>query len=87
MSSRVTVQYPFHPHHGQALAVIQRPRRREAAVTVLDPASAPLQIPAWMLSTQAAGYGLSDHAAIASPALLRLADLLHKQLTAPSGPV
>lgn len=81
MRSRVTIHYRFHPHFGQSLEVVLRPRRADAPVTVVDPSSAPLQIPAWMLLPAAGSLAVSATATVAPRALLALSELLGGQLT------
>lgn len=86
MSLRVTIHYPFHPHSGQALEVMLRPRVAGGSVTIIDPSGIPLKVPSWMLSSAAATHCLSATATIAARALLTLANLLPPQLPSPSDP-
>jgi hypothetical protein len=53
MSSTVTIHYHFHPHVGQTLPVVARPRHANGAYTVKDPAGSPLQVPVWMTESTA----------------------------------
>ena len=69
MSSTVTIHYPFHPHVGQTLPVISRPRHADGAYTVKDPAGYPLQVPVWMTESTAANHWLSETPCIAMAAL------------------
>ena len=69
MSSTVTIHYPFHPHVGQTLPVISRPRHADGAYTVKDPAGYPLQVPVWMTESTAAHHRLSETPFVAMAAL------------------
>ena len=69
MSSTVTIYYPFHPHVGQTLPVVSRPRHADGAYTVKDPAGFLLQVPVWMTESTAATYQLSDTPFLALTAL------------------
>jgi hypothetical protein len=60
MSSTVTIHYPFHPHAGQTLPVVSRPRHADGAYTVNDPAGYTLKVPVWMTESAAATCQLSD---------------------------
>ncbi len=80
MRSRITIQYPFHPHRGVELEVVQQPRRTDAPITVVDPDGAHLKVPAWMLSCESAGHSLSAEAAVDPRALLELDELLSAAL-------
>ena len=64
---------------------MSRSRHPGASVTIIDPSAVSLKVPSWMLSPDAATYGLSDTATMAPRALLALADLLQAQLAALSG--
>jgi hypothetical protein len=76
MSSPVTIHYPFHPHVGQTLPVVSRPRHADGAYTVKDPAGFPLQVPVWMTESTAATYQLSDTPFLALTALREVYALL-----------
>ena len=54
MSSTVTIYYPCHPHVGQTLPVVSRPRHADGAYTVKAPAGFPLKVPVWMTESTAA---------------------------------
>ena len=69
MSSTVTIHYPFHPHVGQTLPVVARPRHANGAYTVKDPAGFPLQVPVWMTESTAATHRLSETPFVAMAAL------------------
>jgi hypothetical protein len=69
MSSTVTMHYPFHPHVGQTLPVVARPRQAEGAYTVKDPAGSPWQVPVWMTESTAATHRLSATPLVAMAAL------------------
>ena len=69
MSSTVTIHYPFHPHVGQTLPVVSRPRHADSAYTVKDPAGYPLQVPVWMTEPIAATHRLSETPCVAMAAL------------------
>jgi hypothetical protein len=76
MSSTVTIHYPFHPHVGQTLPVVSRPRHADGAYTVKDPAGFPLQVPVWMTEATAATDQLSDTPFLALTALREVYALL-----------
>ena len=78
--SRVKIQYPFHPHYDIELAVVHRPHRAEAPITVVAPDGTHLKVPAWMLSRGAARHSISTEAAVDPDALLELAELLRTAL-------
>jgi len=80
MRSRVTIQYPFHPHHGIELEVAHRPHRADAPITVVAPDGIHLKVPAWMLSRAAARHSISTEAAVDPDALLELTELLRVAL-------
>jgi hypothetical protein len=65
----VTIYYPFHPHVGQTLPVVSRPRHADGAYTMKDPAGFPLQVPVWMTESTATTYQLSDTPFLALTAL------------------
>ena len=69
MSSTVTIHYPFHPHVGQTLPVVSRPRHADGTYTVKDPAGSPLQVPMWMTESTAAHHRLSESPCVAMAAL------------------
>jgi hypothetical protein len=69
MSSTVTIHYPYHPHVGQTLPVVSRPRHADGAYIVNDPAGSPLQVPVWMTASTAANYRLSETPFVAMAAL------------------
>ena len=69
MSSTVTMHYPFHPHVGQTLPVVSRPRHADGAYTVQDLAGSPLQVPVWMTESTAAHHRLSETPFVAMAAL------------------
>jgi hypothetical protein len=60
MSSTVTIYYPFHPHVGQTLPVVSRPRHADGAYTVKDLAGFTLKVPVWMTEPTAATARLSS---------------------------
>ena len=76
MSSTVTIYYPFHPHVGQTLPVVSRPRHADGAYTMKDPAGFPLQVPVWMTESTATTYQLSDTPFLALTALREVYALL-----------
>src|SRR5215472_12526243 len=76
MSSTVTIYYPFHPHVGQTLPVVARPRHANGAYTVKDPAGYPLQVPVWMTESTAATHRLSETPCVAMAALRDVSALL-----------
>jgi len=76
MSSTVTIHYPFHPHVGQTLPVVARPRHATGAYTVKDPAGFPLQVPVWMTEATAATHRLSETPFVAMAALRDVSALL-----------
>jgi hypothetical protein len=76
MSSTVTIHYPFHPHVGQTLPVVSRPRHADGAYTVKDPAGYPLQVPVWMTESTAANHRLSETPFVAMAALREVYALL-----------
>ena len=76
MSSTVTIYYPFHPHVGQTLPVVSRPRHADGAYTVKDLAGFLLQVPVWMTESTAATYQLSDTPFLALTALREVYALL-----------
>jgi len=76
MSSTVTIYYPFHPHAGQTLPVVSRPRHADGAYTVKDPAGYPLQVPVWMTESTAATHRLSETPFVAMAALRDVSALL-----------
>jgi hypothetical protein len=75
----VSVYYPFHPLHGQELAVLG-PRRRGEAVTVPDPTGVALVIPTWMVAPQAALIQLTAQPIISVRALTAVALLVNGHL-------
>src|ERR1043166_1786820 len=76
MSSTVTIHYPFHPHVGQTLPVVSRPRHANGAYTVKDPTGFPLQVPVWMTESTAANHRLSETPFVAIAALRDVSALL-----------
>jgi hypothetical protein len=76
MSSTVTIHYPFHPHVGQPLPVVSRPRHANGAYTVKDPAGSTLQVPVWMTESTAATHRLSETPFVAIAALREVYALL-----------
>lgn len=82
MPSTVTVYYPFHPLVNHTLDVIQWPRRRGNAVTVLHPDGESMKVPMWMLDPEAARVSVSEQIVLSASALLTLVDLLSQ----PSSP-
>ena len=78
--SRVTIHYPFHPHHGLDLEVVPGSLRARVCVTVVDLAANHLKIPTWMVLPEAARHCLCAEATIAMPSLLELEELLRPLL-------
>ena len=76
MSSTVTIYYPFHPHAGQTLPVVARPRHADGAYTVQAPAGSPLQVPVWMTAPPAAHYRLCSLPTLSLAALREVDELL-----------
>src|SRR5262249_47745528 len=76
MSSTVTIHYPFHPHVGQTLPVVSRPRYANGAYTVKDPAGYTLQVPVWMTESTAAHHRLFEAPFVAMAALRDVSALL-----------
>ena len=76
MSSTVTIYYPFHPHVGQTLPVVSRPRHADGVYTVKDLAGSTLQVPVWMTESTAAHHQLSEIPFVAIAALREVSALL-----------
>jgi hypothetical protein len=81
-NTHVQVYYPFHPLRGAILQVVRRPKRRDGAVSVIDPIGRRLKIPVWMLSPDCAAITATETAHLSKEALLHLTSLLATRLPA-----
>jgi hypothetical protein len=73
--AHVQVFYPFHPLYGYSLRVLQRPKRGEGAVVVLDSAGKRLKIPVWMLLPNAETLKVAEQSRLSKESLLNLTGL------------
>jgi hypothetical protein len=60
---------------GATLQILRRPKRRDGAVCVMDPAGSRLKIPVWMLLPECAEIRISRRPHLGKEALLSLAFL------------
>jgi hypothetical protein len=76
ISSRIKIQYPFHPFCGLGLEVVSKSRHGDGSTKARTPAGFNRLIPGWMLEAKARCYELSQEAQISTEAILSLIELL-----------
>jgi hypothetical protein len=76
ISSRINIQYPFHPFCGLDLEVVSKSRHADGSTKAKTPTGFNRLIPGWMLEAEARCYEISDEAHISCKAIVSLIDLL-----------